>query len=464
MRVDEKDLRAALEESLPRHRVPGASVAVFSEGCVSAAAVGVTNVNTGVEMTSDTIMHIGSIAKVFNATLLMQLVDEGRVQLDEAVVRYLPNLRLRDREALNEITVKMLLNHSSGIDGPMLPDYGHDEETIEKAVKRFSELGQIHSPGTEYSYCNAATVIAGYLAQQLTTKSWYRLLRERIFEPLQMEHSATLPEEALLHRAGVGHYLARKPTEKLVSVSRMFLPLSFAPGGTSLMMSAVDLIQFTRAHMQGGIGANGARILSESSTKAMQQITVNNKDKGYTYADGIGLGWMLFKDGLLHHSGGGPGIASVLYAHPEREFAAAILTNAEFALSWNLINEMMDRWFKEAGIKSPASVVNVRSPSKHSSIDSNRYLGVYENGTNRYQVSATPDGLALSAQAKVALYDYTSLEPTPPAPLVPRDEDKFLLASEGSNQFGGFAFRNVDSDGRMQHLGNSDRLYRRVSP
>jgi len=70
--------------------------------------------------------------------------------------RYLPDLRLGEHTAQKQITVRMLLNHTSGIDGELLPDKGHDEETIEKGITRFAELGQLFAPGTEFSYCNAA--------------------------------------------------------------------------------------------------------------------------------------------------------------------------------------------------------------------------------------------------------------------------------------------------------------------
>src|SRR5262245_4083157 len=110
MKIRKNDLHTLLEDRLVRHHVPGASAAVFHRGQLIAAAAGVLNVNTGVEVTSDTVMHIGSIAKVFTATLIMQLVDEGHLELDERVVRYLPDFRLKDDEALDRITVQMLLN------------------------------------------------------------------------------------------------------------------------------------------------------------------------------------------------------------------------------------------------------------------------------------------------------------------------------------------------------------------
>src|SRR5262245_51994140 len=114
MNIKQSDLQASLEERLTHHRVPGASVAVLKQGKLTSAVAGVINLDSGVALTDDTVMHIGSITKVFNTTLVMQLVDEGRVAIDEPVLRYLPDLRLKDREALERITVRMLLNHTCG--------------------------------------------------------------------------------------------------------------------------------------------------------------------------------------------------------------------------------------------------------------------------------------------------------------------------------------------------------------
>jgi len=465
MKITNQDLQAELNDALARHKVPGASVAVLSNGELTKAAGGVLNVNTGVEFTTDTVTHIGSITKAFTTTLIMQLVDEGRLDLDEKVRHYLPALRLKDPEALEQITVKMLLNHTSGVDGAMLPDHGHDEETIECGIARFAQLGQVHRPGSEFSYCNAGTVIAGYLAQQLTGQSWYRLIRERIFEPLRMKHAVTLPEEALLYRASVGHYLD-SVSQNLVRTSSAFLPLSFSPCGTSLMTSAADLIAFASAHMTNGLGPDGIRILSDKSAQAMRQVTVNNNGKGYTYID-MGLGWMVTQEGLLHHLGGSPGIRSALYAYPNFGFAAAILTNADHGLS--LINELVAPWLKEFGSTRPCGTADIRLPQKPVRVNADNYVGIYEDIVNRYIVSGASAGLTLSRQAKYAHYQNMSTEVSPPVPLIPLAEaGSFLEESapgqnDGLDAFRLITFRNPGPDGRARHLGNFQHLYPRVS-
>ena len=111
------NLASRLAASIQKHKVPGASAAVFRAGQWEVAAAGVTNVTTGVEVTPETVMHVGSITKVLNTTLMMQLVDEGRVDLQAPLKRYLPDFQVANRDATDRITVEMLLNHTSGIDG-----------------------------------------------------------------------------------------------------------------------------------------------------------------------------------------------------------------------------------------------------------------------------------------------------------------------------------------------------------
>ncbi len=464
MKLDSRELQASLEAGIERHRVAGASVAIFHDDVVVTAAAGLTNVRTTVEFTPDTLVQLGSITKVFTTTLVMQLVDDGLIDLDERLLKYLPDLKLKDREALEQITVKMLLTHTAGINGDLMPDHGHDEETIEKAVARFAQCGQIFRPGADLSYSNAGMVIAGFLAQRLRGKSWYQLVRERIFKPLGMAHSATLPEEGFLYRTSVGHYLNPK-THELFLPPSAFLPLSYGPSSTTLMTSAADLIAFARTHMALGVAPNGTRILSEASARAMQNKTIDNEGRGYTYVN-MGLGWMVSDDGMLHHLGGSPGIVSALYAYPQQRFAAAILTNS--AHSFGLMDEIMEPWMKAFGNRRPVGAIDVTPLVEPPDINPRHYVGVYEDVVNRYVVSERPDGLALSRLAKIVYYENVPPQPTPPTRLVPLGRDQFFLPADenddGSlpNLFRIFAFRNRDRNGRMSHLGNCFRLYPRV--
>ena len=454
------NLQLMLENAIQRHHVAGASLAVFQNGKLTTAAAGVANAATGIEMTSDTLLHAHSITKVFTVTLIMQLVDEGLLELDDPVLRYLPDLKLKDSKALERITVKMLLNHTSGIDSDMLPEYGHDGETIEKAIFRFSELDQIHEPGADCSYSNGALVIAGYLAQRISGKSWYDLVKEKIFVPLDMENSAVLPEAALLQRCSVGHYF-NPSTGNIKRSEAAFMPLSFSPSGSSLMLSAGDLITFARMHINDGVAQNGNRVLSEQSAKAMRKITVNNPP--LHNVNGVGLGWLVFNNDVVGHSGGGAGNVSMLYVYPEKKFALAILVNTNNGAT--LIKGLTKPLIKEiADIPLYGDYDDLCQGEKDVVVDAKRYVGIYENVSTRYKITVRPGGLGLSVQGKFKMNDGSPTTPSSVVPLFPIGTDHFLLSPVGDSssfQIAPISFRSIEAGGFARYLVSKGRFYQR---
>jgi CubicO group peptidase (beta-lactamase class C family) len=450
------DLQLDLERAIERHRVVGASATVYHGGSIETAAAGLVNVTTGVEVTDNTVMHIGSITKTINTTLVMQLVDDGLVELEAPVIEYLPEFKVKEPAATRAITVKMLLNHTSGIDGEGLPDQGHDEEILEKLVARAADMGQIHAPGKDCSYCNTGMTIAGYLAQRIRGEGWYDLIEQRIFKPLGLEHSVVLPEDALLHRASVGHFL-NAATGEQSRTSHAFLPLSLAPAGATAMMSARDLLTFGVAHIGNGVGANGARILSEESARAMRIRTA--KQKGITTMYSFGLGFMIGDRGDVGHGGGGPGVYSWLWIHPEEDFAMAVLTNSGHGMSViaDLINPRMEAATGIVPLRSE------RKPYLDIDFDPTLYVGVYENIAAESEVVEQNGGLAISGRLKTAFYDGMSLEKYPLVPLKPVAEHAFALAlPEGVAPQMILSFVNPMADGRMEHVAFGGRLYRRT--
>ncbi|MCA1705332.1 MAG: beta-lactamase family protein, partial [Actinobacteria bacterium] len=204
---DSEDLQELLNELASKHRVPGASLAILEDDGIRLAASGVVNKNTGVQTTTDTIFHIGSITKVHNATLVMQLVDEGQVDLDVPIKRYLPELKFADAQATESITLRQMLTHTSGLDGDFFEDTGRGDDSIDRYVQACRCLPQIAPPGALFSYCNAGFAVTGRLIEVLTGKTWDAALKDRLFDPLGLTETVTLPEDAILHRVAVGHVL-----------------------------------------------------------------------------------------------------------------------------------------------------------------------------------------------------------------------------------------------------------------
>jgi CubicO group peptidase (beta-lactamase class C family) len=110
-------LQDRFAEPAREHDVPGAVVVVLQEGVVTEAATGVLNRNTGVEVTTDALFRIGSVTKLYTATLAMCLVHDSKLELDAPVKLYLPEFKVADPEATNAVTVRMILTHTSGLDG-----------------------------------------------------------------------------------------------------------------------------------------------------------------------------------------------------------------------------------------------------------------------------------------------------------------------------------------------------------
>jgi CubicO group peptidase (beta-lactamase class C family) len=442
-----------LEPAVSTSGVTGASFAYWDGTTLHTAVAGVRNSVTGDPVTVDTLMHIGSITKVMNAVLLMQLVEEGKIALEDPVIKYLPELRLRDSEALKRITCAMLVNHTSGINGDWLPEYGPDQERIVDAIERCADLEQLHPPGEATSYCNIATVIAGYLTERLRGESWYTLVKTRIYEPLGMRYALVDPLEVPRFRCSIGDVVDFK-SGQLVQTARPFLAPSFAPAGSTQMTTASDLVTFARALLNGEVGANGAPILSAAAVAHMMRPTAE-----FSHPAGwkMGLGWMILPGGLLNHGGGGRGVLSQLYAHPASGRAMALLTNSDRggALHPTIVNPILESW---TGIKAQAL------QRQKCSVDPGLYEGIYENNLMRIEIVAREGGaLTLHQDANgQKMADLFDLSQSATATLHPLSEHLFEVEYATPRMPNGqIRFVGPNQSGHLQFLATGPRLMRR---
>lgn len=321
------DVPKRMAELAARFGVPGASLAVAQDDDVFDAVCGVLHAGTAAEVTADSAFQIGSITKTFTATQVMQLVDEGRVELDRPIWSYLPEAHFGDPEATTQITVRQLLTHTSGLDGDFFEETGRGEDCVERYVLACRALPQIHAPGALFSYCNAGFVLLGRLVEKLRAKPWDQALRDDLLSPLGTERMGTLPEQALLRRVAVGH-MPHPKTGKLVPTPFWRLPASNGPAGSTPFASARDLLRFARAHTAAGRTADGGRILSERAALAMRERQVALP--AYSDVAAWGLGFMLFDWGaepVFGHDGSTVGQMSFLRILPGRRIAVALLTN-----------------------------------------------------------------------------------------------------------------------------------------
>ncbi len=236
-------LQENLAVLLAEHQVPGAAIAVLADGEVIDHAAGVLNKSTGVESTVDSVFQIGSITKVWTTTLIMQLVDEGKVDLDRPVRDYLPEFAIGDEEAAAAITVRQLTCHTAGFEGDIFTDTGVGDDAVEKLVATLGSVPQLFPPGERFSYNNAGYCVLGRIIEVLRGKCWDDCVREHLFKPLGLTHAASGPYDAIRYRAAIGH-VTPAPGEAPVPAPVWALPRSNSAAGSTLAMRPRDLLAF----------------------------------------------------------------------------------------------------------------------------------------------------------------------------------------------------------------------------
>jgi CubicO group peptidase (beta-lactamase class C family) len=449
------EMAERLAQWAERYRVAGAAVAWMHGDETRSAATGVVNTETGVETTPDTLFQIGSITKVWTTSIIMQLVDEGKVRLDDPAVKYLPDLRFADEEETRRVTIRHLLTHTSGVDGDFFEDFGRGDDGVAKYVEGCTKLPFVFPVGTMWSYCNAGFVVLGRIIEVLTGKTWDEAFRDRLVRPLGLTHTVTLPEEALRYRVAAGHIVGLDREIKLAP--RWDMPRSSGPAGATPCSSVADLLTFAKMHLDGGVAAGGARLLSEAAVAEMQRPHADLPPHPGDFAHHWGLGWMLFDwDGrrVIGHDGGTIGQNSSLRILPDERFAVAVLTNT--TPTGTLMASRIMRWlFGYAGIELPPYP---KPPETPPAIDLAPYAGVYEKNEARTEIAVDGEQLAATIVNTGPLA--SSAPQQPPMRLYPVDASLFLQQMPGTNVFQPVSFLQF-VDGRPTYFFAS-RLSRRI--
>jgi CubicO group peptidase (beta-lactamase class C family) len=394
-----------LADLAPQCHVMGAALGIWADGQEVIAAHGVLSTATQVPVTADSVFQVGSITKVWTGSMIMQLAEEGRLSLDAPVAEFLPGVRLGSRDVSADVTVRHLLTHTSGVDGDIFNDTGRGGDCVERYVSELAQAALTHPAGQAYSYCNSGFVLLGRIIEVLDGREWDGSLRARLVEPLGLHQTVTLPEEAILHRAAVGHRARPHETDP---VSEWMLPRSVGPAG--LITSSVhDVLTFARMHLDRGVARDGTRVLSEDTVAAMQVPQFEIPSVG-EQTDAIGLAWRLRRWGermTIGHDGSTIGQNAFLRADPHAQVAVCLLTNAADgeSLFKRVFTEVLGEY---AGIAPPAEPEPVAGPVAG---DISRHAGRYERSSRIIDVSVRAGRLHVTATETGQLADMIGDEP-----------------------------------------------------
>jgi CubicO group peptidase (beta-lactamase class C family) len=457
------NLQAYVESALVTHNIPAISLAVWKDNTLHQAAAGCLNIETGQPATVDTVFQIGSITKVMTTSLIMQLVDEGRVDLDTPIKHYLRDFIIADADATHSITVRQLVSHTNGMAGDFFPDdRGHEGNLIARYVDRCNLLPLVHPPGKMYSYSNSAFAIAGRLIEVMRGMTWYQAMDEYLFAPLGMKHALADPKDMIRFCAAAGHVYANGDSDRWALPDNPYLSLGQAAVGATPAMSAENLIRFARAHMEGGNNQQGEPWLSSASVAAMQspQIEVPRGSQLFRKYAGLGWGFSEYHPPnplkVAGHGGGTQGFLSMLQMVPEQNAAIAILTNgyrpsAIEGLTSDLLGVIADIDLQQPEPQSQAGVEQL-SP----------IVGVYESFDTHITVSQQDQTFHVEIIYKI--------DPLPPLHLELRhmqDDDlgEFTFApyTDEGRRVPAIVFLAVDEQGAPQYLYNGGRQNRRIA-
>ena len=459
-----KNLQTYANNALTEHNIPAISLAIWQNNQLQQAAAGCLNLNTGVEATTDSIFQIGSITKVMTTSLLMQLVDEGLVELDAPVKHYLRDFMIADAEATASITVRQLVNDTNGIAGDYFPDdVGHEGNLLARYIDRCSLLPLVHPPGQMFSYSNSAFAVAGRLIEVVRGISWSQAMGEYLFAPLGMAHAIADPAEMIRYRCAMGHIYDGDNTDRWVLPEQAYLSMGMAPVGSTPAMSAENLVRFGRAHMEAGKSQQGKSWLSPEAVVQMQSAQIAHPVIIPGLQKFAGLGWGLNefqREGqsslwVAGHGGGTNGFLSMLNIVPEYNACFAILINGYRPSAIEGLTNDCLKAITDISIKQP-------EPNTTQTLGQlSKVCGVYESFDTHITVTATADKLLATIVYKI--------DPLPPLALELRhieegvDQGVFAAYATDGRRCPSVVFMDYNAEGVPQYLFNGGRQNPRIA-
>jgi len=358
-------------KEMRRLKVPGVAIGIYNKGEELSAAFGITSVEHPLPVTVDTLFQTGSISKTFTGTVIMQLVEQGKVDLDAPVRKYIKDFQLKDKEVVKKVTVRHLLTHMGGWVGDYFNDFGNGDDALDKMVKDVARMEQIQPLGTIWSYNNTGFNIASRVIEVVMKKPYEQVMQEMLLTPVGLDMTFFYPSDILFtHRFVVGH----QTVDGKVRVTRPWA-IGRAGNGVGGVVSTVrDLLKYARFHMSNGKKG----IITRKSLKAMRVAQADAGARGM-----MGITWFIRKIGditVYAHGGATNGQQAYFFFIPDQDFACAILTNSDDGgiVADGVFAKVLKLYF--------SAKTNLPNPIKTSNEELKPYLGRYKIGTECFDL------------------------------------------------------------------------------
>lgn len=353
-----------INEVMQAYDLPGFAIGIVKDNeIVYARGFGYKNIDTKKPVTTTTLFHLASISKPFVATAIMQLVEQGKIDLEAPVTAYLPYFKLDDERYAN-ITIQQMLSHISGM--PDVQDYEwnnpqYDEGALERYVRSLVDEKMRFDPGKKYAYSNMAFECLGDVIAKVSGMSFADYEKKYILDPAGMKESTFLKPEHLPENWASGHLRTiRTLAWDGYPYNRMHGPSS------TLHSNAIEMCNWAIINMKRGSYA-GQKILEPASYDLLWKpwFKIGGEDSD----NAVGLSWFLGSrrgEKTISHTGGDTGFNSYLILMPERFSAVVVLCNYIPAPIRYLGEAALDILFgfEPEGFKPPVSIPILKALSE----------------------------------------------------------------------------------------------------
>lgn len=418
------ELRAFAQKTMAETAVPGVAIGVLYKGETFTTGLGVTNVDHPLGVNADTLFQVGSITKTMTGTILMRLVEEGKVDLDIPVSTYVPEFRVLDGTASETATVRHLLTHMGGWVGDYFIPTGEGDDSLDRMIAKMADLDQLAPIGSVWSYNNSGFYVAGKVIENVTGKTYEAVFEEMILADLGLQNTYIRAADVMTLRFASGHNVSGSGIE----TAEPWALYRAAVGVGGAIMTVGDMLKYAAFHMGDGTNEQGKQIMAAETLQQMreeQAVKIGSDDM-------IGITWHLSDvDSVrtVSHGGGTVGQISRLVLVPEQEFALAVVTNAN---SGRTAAPKITRFALE---KFLGAVSQDPEPEKLTAAKLAEYVGTYSRPFMDVEVSPHEGHLELQVVIKQSFPDPDTppQDPGPPAEFGFFDKDR-LIAIEGMSQ------------------------------
>jgi CubicO group peptidase (beta-lactamase class C family) len=367
------------QDWLAAKRAPSVSVAlVRGTDTIVVKAWGAADLELNVPASAASVYRIGSVTKQFTASLVMQLVEQGKVKLDDSIAVYLPKLPAKWRA----VTVRQLLNHTSGI--PSYTDVGErwvrrwgEEMTPDTIIAITANDSMWFAPGTKWRYDNTGYVVLGAMIEKVTGTTWRENLSKRLLVPLGLKETTVCLTDPIIMNRVAGYQLESDGWE-----NAPYIAMSQPYAAGSMCATARDIARWNEA-------LHGGKVLTAASYQMMTTPAGVAATGDLAYGFGIGTDTLAGRK-VISHGGAIHGFVSANLWVPDAKLSITVLANAGGAPVGDLMKQMVRAALGVPLLQPPKAVALSASDRAH-------YIGVYAlmlpNGAKDFTIADAGDHL-----------------------------------------------------------------------